>query len=164
MDRLFDQIKTAVYDPCSLMITDFESEAESKEYYACRYQLNGRSILGRRAKRTPRKTGQFVTFWKRNEKGVIAPFEASDEVDFYVVNVAHEKKLGQFVFPKSVLIQKGIMSTPRKEGKRGFRVYPKWDVVSNKQAERSQKWQLHYFYEVHTATDLKKVSVLYGME
>ncbi|MAU16122.1 MAG: MepB family protein [Muricauda sp.] len=162
MDSILNHIKTAVYDKCSLQIAGFETEAESKEYKACRYQLSGRSILGRKAKRTPKKAGQFVTFWKRNEKGIIAPFEATDEVDFYVVNVQQDNKLGQFVFPKSVLIKKGIISTPSKEGKRAFRVYAKWDIVSNKQAERTQKWQLQYFYEVDTLTDLKKVSALYG--
>ena len=164
MDSTLNHIKTAVYDKCALTMTDFETEAESKEYKACKYQLNGRSILGRKAKTTPKKAGQFVTFWKRNERGIIAPFEATDKIDFYVVNVQQDNRLGQFVFPKSVLIQKGIMSTLGKEGKRAFRVYPKWDVVSNKQAERTQKWQLDYFYEINTSTDIKKVSALYGLE
>ena len=103
-----------------------------------------------------------MTFWKRNGNGPIEPFNESDQIDFYTVNVRTENKFGQFVFPKSVLIKKDIISTEKKEGKRGFRVYPKWDIVKKKQAERTQKWQLNYFYEINSSTDLQKVNELYN--
>lgn len=161
MDSNLNQIKTEVYDKCSLEIKSFEIEQESKVYDAFRFELNGRSIIYRNAKITPKKVGQFVTFWKRHANGAIEPFDEFDHIDFYVVTVQTETKFGQFVFPKSVLIKKGIISTEKKEGKRGFRVYPKWDVVKSKQAERTQKWQLDYFYEIDNSTDLKRVSELY---
>lgn len=161
MDSNLNQIKTEVYDKCSLEITGLEAEPESKEYDACRFELNGRSIIYRNAKITPKKVGQFVTFWKRNANGTIEPFDESDQIDFYVVTVRAETKFGQFVFPKSILLEKGIISTEKIEGKRGFRVYPKWDVMKSKQAERTQKWQLDYFYEIDNSTDLKRVSELY---
>ena len=164
MDDHLSQIKTDVYDACALEISDFKLESESKEYDACRFTLNGRFIIGRNAKITPKKVGQFVTFWKRNGNGPIAPFDVTDPIDFYVVNVRTENNFGQFVFPKSVLIKKGIISTEKREGKRAFRVYPIWDIAKNKQAERTQKWQLDYFYEVGFSTDLEKVSKLYEME
>ena len=163
MDSNLTHIKTEVYHKCSLEISNFETESESKEYDACRFELNGRNILSRNAKITPKKVGQFVTFWKRNGNGPIEPFEESDRFDFYAVNVRTEYELGQFVFPKSVLIKKGIITTEKKEGKRGFRVYPKWDVAKNKQAQSTQKWQLDYFYEINSSTNLKKVSELYQM-
>lgn len=156
-----DQIKTEVYDKCSLIISEYKPEPESKEYGACRFDLGGRKIIYRNAKITPKKSGQFVTFWKRNENGPIEPFFETDQIDFYVVNVRTENKFGQFVFPKSVLIKKGIISTKKREGKRAFRVYPSWDKTNNKQAERTQKWQLNYFYKINDSTDLNKVSELY---
>lgn len=158
------QIKTKVYDKCVLEISDFKLEAESKEYYACRFKINGGKIICRNAKITPKKTGQFVTFWKRNRNGSIEPFHESDRIDFYVVNVWTETEFGQFVFPKGVLIKKGIISTERKEGKRAFRVYPNWDIPGNKQAERTQKWQLDYFYKINDSTDFNKVTELYRFE
>jgi hypothetical protein len=82
-----------------------------------------------------------VTFWKRTGNGPIEPFNESDQIDFYTVTMRSENKLGQFVFPKSLLIKKGIISTRKKEGKRAFRIYPNWYVAKNKQAERTQKWQ-----------------------
>lgn len=162
MDKNLTQIKTEVYDNCSLQVSNFKLEAESKAYHACQFQLNGRNILSRNAKTTPKKVGQFVTFWRRAQNGSIEPFNESDSIDFYIVNVRTEHKLGQFVFPKSVLIKKGIISTQDKVGKRAFRVYPKWDVPNNKQAEQTQQWQLNYFYEINQSTDLQQVQALYN--
>lgn len=161
MDSTLLQIKTEVYDKSGLKMSDFQIETESKEYDACRFELNGMKIISRNAKITPKKGGLFVTFWKRNGNGPIEPFEESDQADFYTVNVRTENELGQFVFPKSILIKKGIISTAIKEGKRAFRVYPKWDIAKSKQAERTQKWQLEYFYEIEHSMDFKKVAELY---
>jgi hypothetical protein len=61
-----------------------------------------------------------------------------------------------------VLVKKGMISTDRTEGKRAFRIYPAWDKPNNKQAERTQKWQLNHFYEINEAVDLKRVSELYA--
>ena len=161
MDNNLDQIKLEVYEKCGLKISKFQTETESKEYNACRFELNGLKIISRNSKITPKKVGQFVTFWKRNGNGPIEPFEEKDQIDFYVVNVRAENEFGQFVFPKSVLIKKGIISTDKKEGKRAFRVYPSWDNANNKQAERTQKWQLDFFYEINDSTALKKAMELY---
>ena len=55
------------------------------------------------------------------------------------------KKKGVFKFSKEVLIKHGIVSTEKKDGKRGFRVYPIWDKTTSKQAIKAQIWQLEYF-------------------
>ncbi|GAB3333045.1 MepB family protein [Marivirga atlantica] len=162
MDGNLHQIKTEIYDKCAFQLSDFITETESKEYNACRFKLNGLNILSRNAKITPTKKGQFVTFWKRNEHGPIQPFDENDRIDFYTVNVRTENEFGQFVFPRSVLLEKGILSTENKEGKRAFRVYPNWDTLHSKQAQRTQKWQLNYFYQINDSTDLKKVTKLYN--
>ena len=142
MNTYLANIKMNIYDKYGIDISDFKQEAESKEYDACQFKLNGFRIISRTSKITPKKIGQFVTFWKRNTNGPIAPFHESDPFDFYIINIASENKLGQFVFPKAVLLKKGIISTDNKEGKRGFRVYPIWDTVISKQALLTQKWQL----------------------
>lgn len=120
MDSNLNQIKTEVYEKCGLKMSDFQIEMESKEYDACRFELNGRKIISRNSKITPKKVGQFVTFWKRNGNGPIEPFEEKDQFDFYSVNVGTEKEFGQFVFPKSVLIKKGIISTEKKKERELF--------------------------------------------
>ena len=156
-----DKIITEIYRKCGLQISDFTTEPESKEYSACQFQINGRLVLCRTAKITPKKTGQFVTFWKRDTKGITQPFSEKDNFHFYVINVQMETRRGQFVFPKASLIAKGIISTEEKDGKRGFRVYPAWDTATNKQAEKTQRWQLDYFFEISKATNLKEVAELY---
>jgi len=146
---------------CIFKVSNFILETESREYDACHFNLNERHIKSRSAKITPKKVGQFVTFWKRNENRLIEPFTEFEEIDFYIMNLRTKSKFGQFVFPKSILIKKGMISTKKKEGKRAFRVYPRWDIATNKQAERTQKWQLDYFYEINDLIDFKKILELY---
>lgn len=162
MDANLSEIKTTIYDQCSLNIFNFQLEEESQKYNACQFNLNYLNIISRTAKITPKKIGQFVTFWKRKKHGIIEPFEEKDNIDFYVLNIRFENRFGQFVFPKSILIKKGIISTVKKEGKRAFRVYPNWDIITNKQAEKTQKWQLEYFYEVTNTIDIHKIKELYN--
>ena len=150
-----------IYNPLNLLISNLQIEVESKEYDACRFTCNGLKIISRSAKITPKKLGQFVTFWKRSGNGPIEPFEESDDFDFFVVNIRLEEKFGQFVLPKAILIKKGIISTLKKEGKRAFRVYPSWDVVESKQAMQSQKWQIEFFKEIDSKIDLEQVLKLY---
>ncbi|UMB59664.1 MepB family protein [Lutibacter sp. A80] len=162
MDNTLNQIKKAVYSKCNLNISDFNLDPESRAYNACSFKLNGKIIISRNAKVTPKKVGQFVTFWKRNTDGIIEPFNETDTIDFFIVNVHTPNEFGQFVFPKSILIKKGILSTVNKEGKRAFRVYPSWDLTKNKQAQLSQKWQLNYFYKINASTNFNEVSKLYN--
>ena len=58
-----------------------------------------------------------------------------------------------FVFPKSVLIAKEIVSD-KKEGKRAIRIYSPWDITMSKQAQKTQKWQLDYFLEIQENNSL----------
>ncbi len=158
-------IKKLIYDKCDFQISNFLIEEESQEYHACQFNLNDKKIIFRKAKITPTKTGQFVTFWKRNKNGPIQPFEMTDKVDFFVINVHKNDSIGQFVFPKSVLCKKGVISTDVKEGKRAFRVYPPWDITTSKQAINTQKWQLNYFLELNASKpiDLNRAKKLYSL-
>ncbi|MBB3697223.1 MepB family protein [Flammeovirga yaeyamensis] len=153
-----------LYNNLSLDISNITWEEESKDYHACRFKLNNQLIISRKAKITPKKVGQFVTFWKRDQGQPIRPFHEKDNLDFFVINVQNDKQLGQFVFPKSVLIQKAILSTGSKEGKRGFRVYPIWDTPISKTAEKTQTWQLKYFIKIDEQTCEKKIMELYHLK
>lgn len=135
-----------VFRKADLKISSLEKENESQEYSAYRFELNNKKICYREAKITPTKTGQFVTLWKRNKNGVIEPFDYSDSIDFVIVSVRKDVNWGQFIFPKKILLEKGIFSTPSKEGIRATRVYPPWDETTSKQAQKTQKWQLDYFF------------------
>lgn len=138
-------IKEVLYDACGFQLSNLELNAESSEYEACSFVLNGKNIHARFSKITPTKTGQFVTIWKRNKDGITEPYAVSDNFDFLVITARSGNKYGQFIFPKAVLASKGIVSQNGKGGKRGIRVYPPWDAAESKQAATTQSWQTKYF-------------------
>ncbi|MBP6182693.1 MepB family protein [Flavobacterium sp.] len=164
--KILLQTKTLVFDPCGFELTNLVLETESKNYAAYQFELNTLKILFRVAKTTPIKVGQFVTVWKRMAKGPIQPFDLSDNIDLFIINTQIGENFGQFVFPKSVLNQQGILTTDLKEGKRAIRVYPPWDITTNKQAQKTQKWQLNYFFEIplDKPIDLDRVKLLYSQD
>jgi len=123
------------------------ARAESREYDAYFFSSGKQMVEYRSAKITPTKTGQFVTLWKRSEKGPIQPFDSTDSIDLFIIAVRKEDYFGVFLFPRVVLVEKRIL-TGIKEGKRAMRVYPPWDNAANKQAQKTQQWQLEYFLEV----------------
>ena len=127
------------------LITSYKENIESAEYAACSFILNNRFVHFRTAKITPTKIGQFVTFWKRNDDGITKPYDVTDTFDSLIVYTKALTDQGFFLFPKNVLLEHGILSKDGKGGKRGFRLYPSWDTVENRQAENTQKWQQKYF-------------------
>lgn len=139
------EIKVSYLDNTSLLLKEIHLEKESAAYNACQLQLNDKKVLFRTAKVTPTKIGQFVTLWKRIENGTIAPFDTTDAIDMVIIETKTNTHSGLFVFPASILFEQTIFSTETKEGKRAIRVYPPWDKTINKQAQKSQKWQLNYF-------------------
>jgi hypothetical protein len=80
-----------------------------------------------------------------------------------------ENNFGVFIFPKIILQEKGILSNQgknKKNGKRGIRVYPIWDKTMNKQAQKTQNWQLNYFLDIseNIEIDLQEAKELLFLE
>ncbi|MFB7631698.1 MepB family protein [Streptomyces sp. NPDC056149] len=140
--------KTLVYDPSGFACSPPVPEPESAEYAAHGFTIDGSSVRFRVAKTTPTKVGQFVTVWQRSAEGPIRPFDAEDGVDLFVISSRDGGHFGQFVFPREVLCERGIMSRNRSGGKRGFRVYPPWVTTTSRQASSTQAWQINYFLHV----------------
>jgi len=156
--------KQLVYDSCGFELTNLKSNSESKEYQACSFELNGMKIQHRASKITPTKSGQFVTIWKRNSNGITEPYDLSDDVDFIIISARKGDNFGQFIFSKSLLADKGIVTQISKAGKRGIRVYPPWDVTTSKQAEKTQSWQTKYFLIINESylTDVNLAKELFS--
>lgn len=157
--------KHLLFDKCDFVLLDPLAEKESTEYNAYQFQLNNLKVVFRTAKITPTKIGQFVTLWKRIGSGPIQPFDFSDAVDLFVVNVKSDNRFGQFVFPKSVLLEQGVLTSNVKEGKRAIRVYPPWDITISKQAQKTQQWQLKYFLNIpfDGSVDISRAKSLYDI-
>lgn len=143
-----------LYESLGLILTHIEKESESGEYHAYDFQINNFHTKFRIAKKTFTKNGQFVTLWKRIENGPIIPFDISDEIDFFVIAVYENENAGHFIFPKEDLCMHGIISCDGIGGKRALRVYAPWHQVESKQAQKTQKWQLQYFYEIKPMLDI----------
>jgi hypothetical protein len=137
-----------LYNECGFQFQNLVWNSESANYGACSFELNGKIIQHRVANITPTKIGQFVAIWKRNNNVITAPFDVADSLDFLIISVRDSENFGQFIFPKSVLVSKGIVSQNEKGGKRGIRVYAPWDKPINKQAIKTQAWQVNYFVEI----------------
>jgi len=150
-----------IYKKLNLVLNNFILESESEDYSAATFTLNYHRILFRISKITPTKTGQFVTLWKRINNGPIQPFDLSDPIDFIIIGVRSQEKIGQFIFPKEILIKKTIFSKNNIGGKRAIRVYAPWDAANSKQALATKKWQSQYFVCFNsTEVELKKVCCL----
>ncbi|WP_228384010.1 MepB family protein [Chryseobacterium sp. JM1] len=155
-----------IFQPLELKLLNIEEDTESKDYSGCGFTLNDLKIKFRTSKITPTKTGQFVTIWKRNEKGETAPFDSNDVFDFYLISAFKDHNKGLFVFPKKILVEKQILSHGKKMGKRGIRVYPSWDLTENKQAKATQKWQTAYFLDLSKDSEayLQKAKFLFDLK
>lgn len=160
---MFKKLKIQLYQPLGAVLTEETPQPESKEYEALSFRLNGQLVCFRVARITPTKIGQFVSIWKRNNEGITAPYDETYAPEFLVICTRTKENLGQFVFPKSVLIEKGVFSKNGKGGKRGTRVYPPWDKVENKQAVKTQSWQTKYFLDLSSGLDLERARILYSL-
>lgn len=140
--------KKRVYDPCGFTCSRPVPEAESAEYAAHEFTLDGSAVRFRVAKTTPTKVGQFVTVWKRTPGGPIQPFDAADPVDLFVISTREGDYFGHFVFPREVLCERGIVSRNGSGGKRAFRVYPPWVETTNRQARTTQAWQVNHYLQI----------------
>lgn len=135
-----------LFQPAGLTFTPPEREAESHEYGACQFLLEGKRVAFRVANTTPTKLGQFVTLWKRpSALDEIAPIDFHDDVEFILVSVFDHQHRGLLVFSKHLLAQKGVMSVQGKGGKRAIRVYAPWVKPVVKQAILTQRWQVQCF-------------------
>lgn len=138
-----------IYKPNQLVAKSIQAEKQNAEYGAGTFQLASKTVRFRVAKRTPKKIGQFVAFWEKNNNNKNRPFLSEEAPDLLVITTFKNKdEWGQFIFPKKILIEKNILQSAFSKGKMAMRVYPSWDKPTSKQAIQTQKWQLPYFVDM----------------
>lgn len=129
-------------------INQFELEVCNHEYEAFNFNINNNSFKSRLAKKTPKKAGYFVTLWLKNELEKNRPYNYDEMKDKLIINVLDGDNKGQFIFPKELLADKGVLRIGKEKGKMAFRIYPSWETNLNKAAIKTQKWQAPYFLDL----------------
>lgn len=160
------EVRSRIYTECGLKMENFYREREGVGYGAHTFVLQGKKVLFRVAKQTPKKVGRFVTLWKRGEDNIILPYDKSDAVDFVVIAVSDGGGIGEFIFPKSILLEKKIMSVDKKGGKRALRVYTPQDNTVSPLASKTKQWQNHFFVSLDALSSetVQKIHRLYADE
>lgn len=162
-------INRTIFAPNHLIVTRVKEERQNSDYAAGRFKLSTgldtKTVRFRVAKQTSTKIGQFVTFWEKDANKTNQPYPFDEAPDLLVITVFRNNGMfGQFVFPKAILIKKGILRTNSTKGKMAIRVYPSWDSPTSTVAIQTQHWQLDYFFEVSNIDILptQKIVELYA--
>lgn len=128
-------------------VKDLTEEKYNQDYEALTFSFKEETYQSRLAKKTPTKAGYFVTCWTKDENNCNQPYSKGAFADYLMIIVIDEELSGYFLFPRELLVEKGILTTFEHKGKMAFRVYPKWCNQLNKTAGQTQKWQCKYFFE-----------------
>lgn len=166
---VLEKIDKLIYKPNQLTVASMKEEPQNIEYAAGKFELlnkaTTKTVRFRVAKKTPSKVGQFVTFWEKDYKGINQPFEYDESPDLLVITTFKDNHtLGQFVFPKDILLRHNIVQSHSTKGKMGMRVYPSWDQPTSDAAKKTQNWQLAYFFIITDGAVLptEKIRAVYG--
>lgn len=136
-------------------------ELQNEEYEGATFKLATLTYRSRLAKKTPNKKGYFVVFWEKENQNKNQAYSLKDSADKLIVTILDDQDKGQFIFPKQLLFDKGILKSEQTQGKMGIRVYPNWVVDLNKTAERTQQWQTDYFIDLSSDIDVSRLKELY---
>lgn len=128
-------------------VKDLTEEKYNQDYEALTFSFKEETYQSRLAKKTPTKSGYFVTCWTKDEDNYNRPYKIEEFADYLIVAVIDHELNGYFLFPRELLVEKGILASSKYQGKMAFRVYPKWCNQLNKTAGQTQKWQCKYFFE-----------------
>ena len=121
-------------------------EMQNSDYESGIAQISDEAWHIRTARNTPTKPGAFVAFWRRDADGTTTPFSDDELAAGLLVFVEQQDRRGVFRFTGAHLAELGITSG-RRPGKRGFRIYPSWCAGLNAQATATQRAQASAFQE-----------------
>ncbi|WP_208559101.1 MepB family protein [Marinilactibacillus kalidii] len=142
-------------------LTNITYETQNAEYEGICFNVGQYLYRSRLAKRTPKKAGYFVAFWEKDSNSKNQPYVFQDSPDKLIVSIVDKEKIGQFIFPKAVLHEQGILKSETSKGKMAIRIYPTWEKDLNPSATKTKKWQSAYFIDLTKDTAIDKRSTLY---
>ena len=172
----FESFLIKGFIPAGYKITkaiELDPVPESSKYEGLVFSLDDKDIVYRKGKVTPDRPGAFLAVWQRPSLDNIdgnkpIPLK-SDALNYLFIFVEEHSSLttndalvnshkhGMFIFPVSLLIENGIVSSTKNKGKTGFRVFPPWSDnrgiagtrVFSDSGKKTQRWQLPYFIEIN---------------
>lgn len=142
-------------------LENIQIEEQNKEYEGITFSIGKQTFRSRKAKKTPKKSGYFVVFWEKDEDNRNQAYTSLTAPDKLVITVFDQEKIGQFIFPKEILVKKHILSHEEVMGKMALRVYPDWAQDLNSTAAATQKWQSPFFIDLTNKIDFEKLEQLY---
>ena len=168
-----ESLLVKMFVPSGYQITkkvELDPIPESSKYEALNFSINDMSIVYRKGKVTSDRPGAFLAVWKRPTSEDVngnkpIPLRSS-ELDYLFIQVESHStileeleprsKCGMFIFPVSLLIEKGIVSSLKSKGKTGFRVFPPWSEdrgivgtkVFSESGKKTKRWQIPFFLEI----------------
>lgn len=163
--KVLTYVNKMIYEPNKFILKSIQEEKQNAKYGAGTFQLSFKTVRFRVAKITPTKIGQFVAFWEKDENNKNQPYSYEGAPDLLVITTfKSDNEFGQFIFPKEILFNQNILRSDSSKGKMAIRVYPSWDITTNKQAMKTQEWQLPYFIDMSNPSKLptEKMVELYS--
>jgi len=150
---------------------------QNSKYEALEFSIDGKKILYRKGNVTPDRPGNFLSIWKRPDENSTdprrtMPYEEHD-LDYLFVEVSDcdISKRGIYIFPLTVLVNKGVVTSNKAKGKMAFRVFPPWtssrgelkSKVFSDSAKKTQRWQSNFFLwiEDNEIVDLDKFNNIF---
>ena len=120
----------------------------SRDYYAHTACIQHRTFEIRLAKTTPTTSGNFCSFYPKNQDNHAAPYHASQELAGLIVWVvgAHHTS-SQFIFSKADLVAQRILDSDMQKGKRAFRLWTPQDPTRTITAEKNKQQQIKHYVE-----------------
>lgn len=100
-------------------------------------------------------------FWEKDENNKNQSYSFSESPDKVIISIIDNDLKGQFIFPKSKLLEKGILSNETIKGKMAIRVYPSWERGLNNTAAQTQMWQQNFFINLSNNLDQERLEDLY---
>ncbi|WP_226894993.1 MepB family protein [Oceanobacillus oncorhynchi] len=142
-------------------ITNIVKEPQNMEYEGTTFTIHENMYRSRLAKRTSKKNGYFVVFWEKDANHCNQPYAYSESPDKIMISIIDKDLKGQFIFPKLLLLEKGILRKIDNKGKMAIRVYPTLEKSLNNAAKKTQAWQMPYFIDVSNEIDWRRLTALY---
>ncbi|MBU7396629.1 MepB family protein, partial [Staphylococcus aureus] len=92
-------------------VKDLTEEKYNQDYEALTFSFKEETYQSRLAKKTPTKAGYFVTCWTKDENNCNQPYSKEAFADYLMIIVIDEELSGYFLFPRELLVEKGILTT-----------------------------------------------------